>query len=95
MLVASNDTCAPSIRIKTHIHSITNQHLYTMQTHFASKVCEDYIPSTELHSKKGVRQRLFDDTLDNLLIGHMICASESTSYEYSRQLPAIDPLSGP
>lgn len=46
---------APSVWIKTHFNTVTDEHFYSVQTHFTGEIRQDDIAALELHAKKSVR----------------------------------------
>jgi hypothetical protein len=88
-LNAARDARAAPVRVKLQLHTITDEHFYSMQTHLPCEVCEYYLTISQLHTKKCVRERLIDDPFYNFFIGH-ICVEDNSSNWQSRQV--IEPF---
>jgi hypothetical protein len=73
-LPPSCDPGSAAVRFQLKLDSVAYQDSDAMQTHFSSKVRQGDLAGIELHPKKCIRKRLFDDPFHNLSWSH-ICAN--------------------
>lgn len=71
ILVAPDDAGPTAVWVELQRHTVADQDLDPVQTHFAGKIRKDTVPAFELHAKKGVRKRLINDAFDNFGFGHI------------------------
>ena len=68
------DPRATAVWIELHLHTISDEHLDSMQTHFPGQVREDVLVVRQFHPEERIGKCLIDDPFNDFWFSH-ICAT--------------------
>src|SRR3989344_2694496 len=77
-LEASDNTCAPAVRIELHCNFVPDEHLYPMKSHFSRQIGKHRLSLFYFYSKEGIRERFFYHSLNDLRLLHNVRRNNSS-----------------
>ncbi len=77
-LGTADDPSPAAVRIELQLHTIADEHFYSMQTHFSGQVRKYRVTVFELYAKERIWKGLFNDPFRYFCFSH-ICGTKNSN----------------